>query len=114
MQTKIATVAFTTQQVPKPAGSDPAGYMAWLTQNNITVGMLNLSANATHCTFVVEEPGVYVARVVRMDANGTSIGNSAESEPVVVTEDMMDVPLAVTLVVQDAVATPKSIVLGVR
>ena len=114
MQTKIATVAFTTHQIPKPTGVVPAGYMAWLARNNVTVGMLNLAATATHCTFVIEEPGEYIARVVRVSTTGDSIGPSAESEPVVVSEEMVEVPFAVTLVVQDAVATPKNVTVGVK
>jgi hypothetical protein len=112
--TKIAAVAFTTHQIQKPPGVVPAGYMAWLTQNNATVGMVQLPATANSCTFTITEPGVYVARVVRVSDDGSSIGPAAESDPVIVTEEMVEVPFTVTLTIADAVATPKSVKMSVK
>jgi len=114
MATKIATVGFTTQQVPKPAGVVPAGYMVWLTESNATVAMENVGPDDRLVQFTISSPGIYTAHVVRMDTSGNSIGSSASSDPFVVTEDMVDVPFVVTVNVADAVAVPRNVKARVR
>ena len=114
MTTKIATVGFTTQQVPKPDGAVPAGYMVWLTESNATVAMENIGPDDRAVQFTISSPGVYTAHVVRMDSTGGSIGSSASSDPFIVTEDMVDVPFVVTVNVADAVAIPKAVKARVR
>ena len=96
----LATVTFDTQQILKPAGTAPAaGYMAWMTRDNVTTEMKQLAENERTCVFNVAQAGTYVARVVRVDINGASIGNAAESTPFVVNEEMVDVPLTVTVTI---------------
>ena len=114
MTTKIATVGFTTQQIPKPDGAVPAGYMVWLTESNATVAMENIGPDDRAVQFTISSPGVYTAHVVRLDSGGGSIGSSASSDPFVVTEDMVDVPFVVTVNVADAVAIPKAVKAKVR
>ena len=114
MTTKIATVGFTTQEVPKPAGVVPAGYMVWLTESNATVGMENIGPDDRTAQFTISSPGVYTAHVVRMDSNGNSIGSSASSDPFVVTEDMVEVPFVVTVNVAEPVAVPRNVKVRAR
>jgi hypothetical protein len=114
MTTKIATVGFSVQQVPKPSGVVPAGYMVWLTDSNATVAMENLGAEDRVAQFTISSAGVYTAHVVRLDSTGGSIGSSASSDPFIVTEDMVDVPFIVTVNVADAVAIPKAVKAGVK
>jgi hypothetical protein len=114
MTTKIATVGFSVQQVPKPSGIVPAGYMVWLTESNVTQDVANIGPDDRTAQFTITQPGVYTAHVVRMDTNGGSIGSSASSEPFIVTEDMVEVPLLVTVNVADAVALPRNVKARVR
>ena len=114
MTTKIATVGFTTQQVPKPSGAMPAGYMVWLTESNATVAMENIGPDDRAAQFTISSPGVYTAHVVRLDSTGGSIGSSASSDPFVVTEDMVEVPFVVTVNVADAVAVPRNVKVRAR
>jgi len=111
---KIATASFTTEQIPLPSGAVPAGYLAWLTRGNSTTDMQNLPAEARSCTFLITQPGTYVVRVVRVLEDGSSIGNAAESDPFVVTAEMVDVPVTVTVVVGDAVAAPAGVKVRVK
>ena len=73
--------------------------MAWMTRDNVTTEMKQLAENERTCVFNVSQAGTYVARVVRVDINGASIGNAAESTPFVVNEEMVDVPLTVTVTI---------------
>lgn len=114
MTTKIATVGFSVQQVPKPSGVIPAGYMVWLTESNVTQAVENIGPDDRTVQFTIASPGVYTAHVVRMDSTGGSIGSSASSDPFIVTEDMVDVPFVVTVNVADAVAIPKAVKARVR
>lgn len=114
MQTKIASVGFTTQEVPKPEGAVPAGYMVWLTESSATVAMENLGPDDRAAQFTISSPGVYTAHVVRLDSNGGSIGSSASSDPFVVTEDMVEVPFVVTVNVSEPVAVPRNVKARVR
>ena len=107
MDAKLVTGAFTTQQIPLELGIVPAGYLSWLTRDNVTVEMKQLSAAARHVTYTVIEHGVYVVRVIRVSDTGTSIGQVAESEPFEITHAMVEVPLKVTVSVGDFVALPK-------
>ena len=94
----LATVSFDTQQILKPTGTPPAaGYMVWMTRDNVTTEMKQLSETERTAVFNIVQAGTYVARVVRADINGASIGNAAESTPFVVNEEMVDVPLTVTV-----------------
>ena len=93
-----ATVSFDTQQILKPAGTPPAaGYLAWMTRDNVTAEMKQLAETDRTAVFNIAQPGTYVARVVRVDVNGSSIGNAAESAPFTVNEELVDVPLTVTV-----------------
>ena len=111
---KIAEVNFTTEQIPLPSGAVPAGYLAWLTRGNNTTDMQNLPAEARSCTFLITQAGAYVVRVVRVLEDGSSIGNAAESEPFVVTAEMVEVPVTVTVVVGDAVSAPAGVKVKVK
>jgi hypothetical protein len=100
---RAAVVTFDTTSIPNPDNAVPGGYFVWLTKNNQTVAQQTISATDSSASFVIKDSGVYIARVVRLTASGSSIGSAAESEPVAVTPDMIKVPLTVTLVIADQV-----------
>lgn len=114
MTTKIALATWTVQQVPNPQGVMLDGYMAWLTKANVTQEMQTVDADTHSVTFTITQAGTYTVHVVRMDTQGNTFGSSASSDPFVVTEDMVDVPLTVTVTLADPVSVPRNVKVRTR